>query len=602
MSIDKHSIVNHPLARFGTWGSPYHGLVTADRLTLPNGQEIDWPQPYAAGMPDLYGSTRIVRVPGTPAVVRTEEQQAADAAAGHEWRDAAMISGVGQVYGKELNGWIYTDPDGVRWLVQVPGLAEVEYLFSGIPTITVTLKRFGAFGKDPEQHDYPRSVGTWGQIGSNILFDDVIIDRAHAIVDATSEDGGQAVVMLHKRRLSYAAARRDGALSDPVVRYPLGFLLLSISGPGASASVSFSVLRTRQQTISVSRSEAPFSEQWYFRYYNQENAVDGSGNGTITWTAAMQEVGYPGDTPSGPYHKALIRTGTSTATVDRLLAVWPDGAGGFRDVKLRIDYTATHNNPAPAVTVSDFVSIETYEAWVMVSKIEPQIHVEQYREASISESMTIKLMVGATVIDTISASNETTSQQTLYWSDLFKVHPNQTAPVFERELGAVVWDFDTTATYDGTVHSSTVTDGVNFLPWNQGLFIVASFQLVPAVLWGNSPVPHADNDLLTQMFEGAINWFVLSPKPGDAWNGWTIENHGAIARQSPQILGMRTKLWRSDVGLSMRPFTYRVAATPSGAYGTPTTRPFSTTERVYGSWNAYDGSASWLNTSPVCWV
>ena len=104
--------------------APYHGLFKGHytgKLKLTNGNEIDWPGPGG-------GSTVLLKVPGQPAVTRTPAEAAADAAAGVEYRNYALLSG-GQ-YGKTAPiaspatdaiaaTWVYIDPSKARWLIRL---------------------------------------------------------------------------------------------------------------------------------------------------------------------------------------------------------------------------------------------------------------------------------------------------------------------------------------------------------------------------------------------------------------------------------------------------------------------------------------------------
>lgn len=104
--------------------APFHGLFkgfTTGKLKLGNNAEIDWPGPGG-------GSTVLLRVPGQPAVIRTPDEAAADAADGAEYRNYALLSG-GQ-YGKTAPiasastdttaaTWVYIDPTKARWLIRL---------------------------------------------------------------------------------------------------------------------------------------------------------------------------------------------------------------------------------------------------------------------------------------------------------------------------------------------------------------------------------------------------------------------------------------------------------------------------------------------------
>ena len=124
-------------------GNPFHGLVKGGQLTLPNGATMPYPQPV--GEHWKKGSTELIKHPNAPGITRTPEQQAEDTAAGLEWWDRAILSG-NQLYGKELPGWIYIDPNGDRWLVTTT--LSSAHLSGGV--CTVTLARFGVLGGEPE--------------------------------------------------------------------------------------------------------------------------------------------------------------------------------------------------------------------------------------------------------------------------------------------------------------------------------------------------------------------------------------------------------------------------------------------------------------------
>lgn len=150
MSLDKHSPAEL-LGKHADIGIPYHGLATGGTLTLPNAETIPHPQP-ASG--DVY----IVRRPHWTAPERTPEQLAADAAAGQQWRDYAILSGRIRsgvdiptnmlLGGKRLDGWIWFDPDGQPWRVRVSNWGS--YTDNAARVMTLQFDKFGIIGGTPE--------------------------------------------------------------------------------------------------------------------------------------------------------------------------------------------------------------------------------------------------------------------------------------------------------------------------------------------------------------------------------------------------------------------------------------------------------------------
>lgn len=268
---NKHSPALHPQSRVALLGCPIHGLVKGGQITLANSTTRAYPQP--AGSFDMAGATWSVERPGVPAVTLTPEQAAEATASGWQWRNKAMLSGSQrQLYGKALGGWLYIDSAGDRWLV-TNTLESQNTDFVSPLSGTVTLTRFGDFGKPAESHTYPVTLAGLGQEPSqpqplkmyNIVFDLVEISSAGLDVYALSPDGARAAIMINTTSTNLPSIYGQ----DLHYRYALGWLELSISGLGASASVSLSVLRTRaqtlqaQETITGSLDDSTFAIVWF---------------------------------------------------------------------------------------------------------------------------------------------------------------------------------------------------------------------------------------------------------------------------------------------------------------------------------------------------
>ncbi|MCY1221617.1 hypothetical protein D9M72_336820 [compost metagenome] len=189
-----------------TWGCPWHGLVKGGQLELPNGRTIAYPQPPQTWPWDS-GDTRLVSRPGHSAPVRTDEELAADAAAGRQWMGAAILAGgEGQLHGRPLerNSWIYCAPSGARWLVDAhragtcPAGAEVF-------DIQLELRRFGVIGGQPDWRNLYISLSPTGMepTGEFIAPGEPGQNRYDIILHDSNPDGSQAVFMVCKRSDGY---------------------------------------------------------------------------------------------------------------------------------------------------------------------------------------------------------------------------------------------------------------------------------------------------------------------------------------------------------------------------------------------------------------
>lgn len=132
------------------WGAHYHGLSKNGRLTLPNGEVVDYPQG-----PGNYANPRMMSISppwasgGTPNELEVVE--------GKTWPPYALISGEGGVvHGDYLghNCWLWAEAPGKTWNVGFPYL-EASY---GSQSVTLTLTRYGRVPPLPEGEDETRSI------------------------------------------------------------------------------------------------------------------------------------------------------------------------------------------------------------------------------------------------------------------------------------------------------------------------------------------------------------------------------------------------------------------------------------------------------------
>lgn len=162
--------MKHALDVLSTWGCPWHGLIQGGQLALPNAEQLAMRQPQGPGYEQ--GNTHLIALPTAPVTERTPEQADADEAAGMQWLNQALIAG-DQIHGRPIGQgcWVYHDADSTNWLVETTlqnaGPAQTD--------CTVTLRRFGVFGGEPESHEYTLPVvgveaarSWWGLNPSNV--------------------------------------------------------------------------------------------------------------------------------------------------------------------------------------------------------------------------------------------------------------------------------------------------------------------------------------------------------------------------------------------------------------------------------------------------
>lgn len=297
------------------FGCPWHGKIAGGQLQVSAGKSIACPQPtgdYAWQR----GAAALIAKPGVPVVVRDAEQQASDLAAGRQWLNRAVMAGDSWLHGKQLGSgaWIYIDPVGDRWLVST----TLHGAFGTPNSATVTLKRFGVLGGKPEQFSQTVPVPDLGQgtPAVGVQLSALRITRYHS-----SPTGGAALFMV-------------GWLMNAPEAFdmrPLGWVELTIAGPGAAAAINVSVLKTRAQTLGPAGSdsgELP-NTSYPYRITTTQEVADASQpypvcTGTITTTLTPKLEPAPDGNPL-----VRIYAGTRTRSWSGLvLAMWykPDGS------------------------------------------------------------------------------------------------------------------------------------------------------------------------------------------------------------------------------------------------------------------------------------
>lgn len=212
---------------------PYHGLWKAGAVALPNGTTRPFPSPHSGDtVPSDFGSAQVLRRPGWSAPARSTAEAAADAVAGRQWLDHALLSGsYRSIGGQRLRGYVYVDPAGKRWRVQTVSTHQPRAPGNLQPdtcSIAVTLTRFGHF--DGKNHS---SVVLSAQAPSGVALPPTTVwgpgDGTADLICAKS-DGSEAIF---GRFVTPSFWWGAGQL------WPLLFWRLSISGTGDEALPNF---------------------------------------------------------------------------------------------------------------------------------------------------------------------------------------------------------------------------------------------------------------------------------------------------------------------------------------------------------------------------
>ena len=152
------------LAEIQAWGCPFHGLVTAGSLELPNAATLAWPQPafedYLTGTVPLYWhgveqANPFVYARGftltVPGVAAAPAAITAETAAGWEWKDYLILSGARHlVYKTHLvdsgePAWVAAWGPADVWMLK-PAATHALTLVPGTSdslALAFTARRFG---------------------------------------------------------------------------------------------------------------------------------------------------------------------------------------------------------------------------------------------------------------------------------------------------------------------------------------------------------------------------------------------------------------------------------------------------------------------------
>ena len=205
------------------WGCPWHGLITAGKLGLPNGAKIDMRQPDS-------GNTSIIDF-GAPEVLSQPPIET-----GKQWWNKAILSG-DQIHGQPIGGsWVYQAPDLSLWLVSTT-LHDTDGTDS---SITVTLDSFGKFGFKKVTHTYTVPMVDLSGLQQEFY------DKPYTILDylvgvkvnraSVHPQGSASVFEVSSQFRRFNDL--DGTISYGGARAPIAFLELKLDGQAEDCTVT----------------------------------------------------------------------------------------------------------------------------------------------------------------------------------------------------------------------------------------------------------------------------------------------------------------------------------------------------------------------------
>lgn len=258
------------------WGHPFHGLVTAPGTEFNGTGTLE----HSAAAPKAYRMPRsadawAIQFDGVPAVSRSTEQAAADAAAGYTWLSSIVVSGTGQVWGKDPGSnspcWYWRDAAGKVWRAQVQNTGPTGGLLT---QVVVDVRPFGRFGAGSIAarsttliHGLAIQSDLWALLGGALSND------VRPVMHDIRPDGSAALFSIScmQPSLFESFALNDIAYTVPC---PFGFFSIALATGGDGWPVpSLTLLKTHEDALGAhassdtyendsSRAAAGISMRW----------------------------------------------------------------------------------------------------------------------------------------------------------------------------------------------------------------------------------------------------------------------------------------------------------------------------------------------------
>lgn len=234
------------------WGHPFHGLVTAPGADFTGTGTLE----HGAAAPKAYRMPRsadawAIQFDGVPAVSRSTEQAAADAAAGYTWLSSIVVSGTGQVWGKYPGSnspcWYWRDAAGKVWRAQMQNTGSTGGLLT---QVVVDVRPFGRFGagsiaarSTTLTHGLAIQSDLWALLGG-LLSNDV-----RPVMHDIKPDGSAALFSISSMEPTLFESFGFNTI-DYRVPCPFGFFSIALATGGDGWPVpSLTLLKTHEEAL-----------------------------------------------------------------------------------------------------------------------------------------------------------------------------------------------------------------------------------------------------------------------------------------------------------------------------------------------------------------
>jgi hypothetical protein len=271
------------------WGHPFHGLVTAPGTEFTGTGALD----HGATAPKAYRMPRsadawAIQFDGVPAVSRSTEQAAADAEAGYTWLSSVIVSGTGQVWGKDPGSnspcWYWRDAAGKVWRAQVQNTGPTGGLLTQVVVDVRPFGRFGA-GSIPARsttltHGLAIYSDLWAQLGTSFSTD------VRPVMHDIKPDGSAALFSISCMQASQfeVFGLNDVAYKVPC---PFGFFSIGLATGGDGWPVpSLTLLKTHEQALGSQASADTYENDSEQVPAGESTRWQGTSSGTQTFTIA----------------------------------------------------------------------------------------------------------------------------------------------------------------------------------------------------------------------------------------------------------------------------------------------------------------------------
>lgn len=532
------------------WGVPWHGRVQGGLLHLPNDTTRTWPQPdgtSGGSITDHAGYTFLQKLPGVAEIVRTPEEQAADEAAGMEWRDSFIVSGTDtsgsaaalqwpQIHSKKLGGWIYAAPGGGRWLVKGGG----TYNFSqgGMLNIPLRLVKFGDFGGGAVTINLTASISSAAMGQSSPSLPD---SSFSAKVEDITPAGNKAIVML------YASGK-----------VPVGFLLLTLAGlPGVDFTAILSPLKTRTETLGVVDSVEGASRAHMIAYHDFSTSIDdqcAASNFKITTYTPTAFVRMPEWWQAA---NVYVGSGENRMTLTgRVMAMWFDAEEEPQPLLLDSLQSYVVDAPLPTNTVSGQVVLrESCNGTGGLTWLE---YMTTTRAQAVTETVTQTM--------TLSFAGEQVTTE-------YKILRASSMESQSTDVGGAVGNVPHVSRSGHSTDSRLVTiDGVAVTEYSTEQDGYSNFHFVGNAVQWTMPATNIPN----------LREVTVSARGSPTWRP-------TVKRWSNNLIGLRTQTTDFSYGPAFSPLGIKQPATPAVAGN-------------YGSLNPSTGEAIFPSATPVSWT